>query len=185
MAAHTLLALLRGINVGGRNKLPMADLRGLAVDLGFSKPRTYIQSGNLWFGTHLPAPAAGERLSQGILARFGLQVPVVLRTRDQLATARAASPFGHAPDPKFVHIGFFSPAPDPAKVAALDPQRSPPTEFVVIGAEAHVHYVGGSARSKVTMPWFDRQLGVVSTARNLRTVDKLLAMQPACAPLRG
>jgi len=179
MANHsnplTRVALLRGINVGGRNKLPMAELRALCADIGFVGTRTYIQSGNVVFTADQAPAVAADTLRLAILDRFGLTVPVVVRRPDELIEARAASPYAEH-DPKFVHIVFLSDIPQASRVAALDPERSPPGVFEVIGAEMHIHYLGGSGRSKITLPWIERELGVTGTGRNLRTIDKLIAM---------
>jgi uncharacterized protein (DUF1697 family) len=181
--AEQTIALLRSINVGGTNKLPMADLRRLCCDLGFARVRTYIASGNVLFQTDLALGESAERLRSGIAERFGLTVPVVVRRVADLVAARARSPYADVGEPKFVHIVFLSGHPSDEAVAGIDLDRSPPTEFVVRGAEAHVHYVGGSARSKVTLRWLERQLGQTATGRNLPTVDKLIGLaSPRKAP---
>lgn len=166
------VALLRAVNVGGRNKVPMAALRAHMAGAGFTDVATLLASGNVFFREHPPDPA--NALSQVISEHFGCTVPVVLRTADQLATSIARCPFPAADcDPKLLHVGFCSSLPDPAAVAALDPDRSPPDRFVVVGDTIYVRYATGSARSKLSVAWFDRQLGCTTTFRNWRTLGKI------------
>ena len=172
----THIALLRGINVGGKNKLPMEGLRAIFKAQGCASVRTYIQSGNVVF-ENPEATNLAERISKAITERFGYSVPVVLRTAAEFNQAAANNPFlRRGADPKALHVGFLSTAPPSEAVQALDPNRSPPDEFVVLGREIYLHCPNGVARSKLTNAWFDSKLGVVSTMRNWNTVTKLLAL---------
>lgn len=172
------IALLRGINVGGKNKLPMKDLASLFEDAGCSDVQTYIQSGNVVFS----AKAAVTRrlpsaMAQAIEARFGLQVPVILRSATELGAVLRDNPFvQQGADPSTLHVAFLAAAPKAAQVAALDPNRSPPDVFVVRGGEIFLHCPKGMARSKLTNAYFDRKLGTTSTLRNWNTVQKLAAL---------
>jgi uncharacterized protein (DUF1697 family) len=177
----TYVALLRGINVGGNNKLLMKDLAALCGACGCADVRTYIQSGNVIFGCK---PAAAEKVGAKIAARitadFGLTVPVILRSAEELARVAEASPFlvpGKAVDRQYVM--FLADTPAPAKVAALDPQRSPGDEFAVVGREIFLHLPNGAGRSKLTSAYFDAKLSTISTARNWRTLLTLIAMTRA------
>lgn len=167
------VALLRAVNVGGNNPLPMADLRTAAMRAGASRPRTYLQSGNLVFDAD---PAAID----GITAKLAAQIkaPMVIRRGEELLAARRACPWvaEATADHTAVHVGFFDQAPDPAKVAALDPARGGEDRFAVVGREVFVHYKNGSGRTKLDINWFEGQLGVTSTFRNWRTVLELLKM---------
>lgn len=170
------VALLRGINVGGRTRVPMAALRDVATDLGLADPRTHLQSGNLVFTTSPDdLTGVGARLEAAITDVFGLDVRVLVRTHDELADAVARNPFADAAaaDPKSVHLLFLDRAPTPDQIGGLDPHRSPPDEFRVSGREIFLHYPNGSGRSKLTLDWFERGLGAVGTARNWRTVTAL------------
>ncbi len=162
------IALLRGINVGGHNKLPMAELRALCAELGFGDAKTYIQSGNVAFDAE---GEVAERLRAGIEARFGLRVPVVVRTREQVAAAMAANPL--PVDDKMLHLIFLDRVVDGS---ALDPNRSPGDVFEVHGDVIYVRYGVASHMSKLTIGWFEKQLGCTATARNWRTVGKLLTL---------
>ncbi len=171
----TQVLLLRGINVGGRHSVPMAALRELLSSLGCREIRTYIQSGNAV--VEGPGDDLGPRLEAALLARFGFAVPVIVRSAQDLRRLAQAHPL-QVPGAldKHLYVGFLSQEPDPARVAALDPLRSPPDCFVVQGAEVFAHYPGGSARSRLTADWFDRCLGLTSTWRNQATVRALAAL---------
>lgn len=173
MARH--IALLRGINVGGKNKLPMKTLRALLEGLGCADVATYIQSGNAVFdGSATLAKALPEKLAQAIDRELGLSVPVVLRSAAQWHEVAAGYPFDAEDDA--VHVAFLADKPTAARVRGLDPDRSPGDSFEVVGREVFLHCPNGVARSKLTNAWLDRALGTVSTSRNWRTVQKLAEM---------
>ena len=177
-ASRPYVALLRGVNVGGRNKLLMRELAAMFVEAGCEDVRTYIQSGNVVFRA-APTLADGlsARITTAIAASHGFQIPVVIRTAADLARVIHGNPFlADGADPTKLHVGFLAQAPDPAKVARLDPGRSPPDAFVVRGDEVYLHFPAGVARSKLTNGYFDRTLGTVCTIRNWRTVCKLHEM---------
>jgi uncharacterized protein (DUF1697 family) len=172
------LALLRAVNVGGKSKLPMKELRDAMQAAGFANVATYIQSGNVLFDApDADRDALPGRLAALIEREFGVRSPVVLRTRDELAQAIANYPFaGDGTPAKLLHIMFLADLPAPANVAALDPNRSPGDDYVVIGRDVHIRFGAGVAGSKLTNAYFDAKLGTVGTARNLRTANTLLEM---------
>jgi uncharacterized protein (DUF1697 family) len=177
MDAMTYLALLRGINVGGKNKLPMKALAGFFTEAGCKDVRTFIQSGNVVFtapgdAAHLPGVIAAR-----IADAFGFKAPVQLRTAEQLARVVADNPYlkaGAAEDA--LHVLFLADPPSPGRVESLDPRRSPPDEFLVRGQDVYLHLPNGVANTKLTNAYFDSKLATVSTGRNWRTVTKLLAL---------
>lgn len=172
------VALLRGINVGGKNKLPMKDLSALFVAAGCEGVRTYIQSGNVIFSAS-PTVAEGlsARIAEQIAARFGYRTPVILRTAEQLRDLVIHNPYVAAGMPEDgLHVLFLADEPGPDRVAALDPGRSPGDTFVVRGREIFLHLPGGVADSKLTNAYFEAKLDTVSTGRNWRTVKALLTM---------
>ncbi len=179
MARESLhVALLRGINVGGKNKLPMKDLCALASAAGCAEVRSYIQSGNLVFRI---APALGERVAGLIGAavekRFGFRPPVVIRSAAELRKVSADNPFlGAGADPTTLHVAFLADRPSAAQVAALDPNRSPPDRFTVRDREIYLTCPNGLGRSKLTNAYFDAKLATVSTLRNWRTVLELIEL---------
>jgi uncharacterized protein (DUF1697 family) len=177
----THVALLRGINVGGKNLLPMKDLAEAFVAAGCAQVRTYIQSGNVIFS----APPGSEkqlhdRIGAQLAQRFGYTAPVVLRTTEQLRAVMRTNPFlamGAAEDT--LHVYFLSDMPGPHGVEALDPDRSPGDTYIVHSQEIYLRLPNGMARTKLTNAYFDAKLGVTSTARNWRTVTKLLELMEA------
>jgi uncharacterized protein (DUF1697 family) len=175
------VALLRGINVGGKNLLPMKDLAGLFGEAGCADVRTYIQSGNVLFRAN---PARAERLppliAKGIAERFGYRTAVLLRSVEELGETIRNNPFAAAGVPEsWLHVMFLASRPDASRVAALDPDRSPPDAFVVRGREIYLQCPNGVGKSKLTNAWFDAQLATTSTGRNWRTVGRLFDLAGA------
>lgn len=176
--ATTYVALLRGVNVGGKNALPMAGLKELFLQAGAADVRTYIQSGNVVFEAD-PAAAAwhAELIAGQIRERFGIRTTLVLRTVAQIKDVLAANPFlakGVAVDE--LHVAFLADWPTKERVEALDPDRSLPDAFVVRGQEIYLWLPNGVGRSKLTADYFDAKLKTTSTVRNWRTVTKLLEL---------
>ncbi len=174
-ASLQYLALLRGINVGGKNKLPMKDLAELFVAAGCSNVRTFIQSGNVIFhSTSSVARELANLITRRIEERAGYRIPVVLRTAQELGEAIRGNPFIAAGVPeKTLHVYFLASLPSVRDVSALDPDRSLPDTFVVRGREIYVQLPNGMARTKLTNAYFDSRLSTTSTARNWNTVLQL------------
>jgi uncharacterized protein (DUF1697 family) len=174
----TFVALLRGVNVGGRNEVPMADLRSALSALGLGDVVTYIQSGNVVFRAPAPDPASlAVAIESCVEETFGLLARAVLRTRDELLTVVAANPFlERGADPSTFHVLFLDRTPAPSAVAELDPGRSPPDEYEVRGREIYLHLPNGMGRTKLSGDYFERRLGVAATARNWKTVLKLVEL---------
>lgn len=171
----THVALLRGINVGGNNKLPMAELVKLVEAAGGRDVSTYIQSGNAIFqASAAVAKRMPAALAAAIAKHHRLAIPVVTRTGAELAAILAANPFVHAGVlPEKLHVMFLAATPTPKAIATLDPARSPPDEFVVHGAHVYVHFANGSGRTKLTNAYIDGKLATTSTMRNWNTVRAL------------
>ncbi len=174
----TYAALLRGINVGGKNMLPMKDLVALCEQAGCARVRTYINSGNVIFESR--AAAVGKvaaAITQAIEKRFSFRSPVIVRSAAELDDIVSNNPFLKAGiDEKWLSVMFLQSLPEPARVAALDPDRSPPDKFEVRGREIFAHCPNGVGQSKLTNAWFDSKLATVSTGRNWRTVCTLRDM---------
>jgi uncharacterized protein (DUF1697 family) len=171
-------ALLRGINVGGKNLLPMKELVAMFAAAGASDIESYIQSGNVVFSAGAAVAAKiPDVVGKKIEKRFGFAAPIVVRSADELAAIAHGNPF-LAPDGDFAILAvmFLAEKPSARAIAALDPGRSPPDEFVVRGREIFVRCPNGFARTKLTNAWFDSKLETMSTGRNWRTVLKLLEM---------
>jgi uncharacterized protein (DUF1697 family) len=172
----TVIALLRGVNVGGHNKLPMAHLREIAADAGFAEVRTYIQSGNLVAATVLEPESAGKVLADAIRVATGLTVPVIVRTAQQWSDLIAANPFPDASDPgRHVHVIFLpAPATDAARVFAA--AAFAPEEIVVTGSEVFLPLPDGMGRSKLAVAVNRVPELAAGTARNWNTVLKLATL---------
>ena len=177
----THVALLRGINVGGKNLLRMKDLAGMFVKAGCSDVRTYIQSGNVVFSAPPPiVKGLPELITERIRKRFGYRIPLILRTSQQMARTIRDNPFLQTGAPeKALHVYFLADLPDAKALAGLDPDRSPPDTFRACGREIYLHLPNGMARTKLTNAYFDSKLSTMCTARNWATVLKLSAMMEA------
>jgi uncharacterized protein (DUF1697 family) len=170
------VALLRGINVGGKNILPMKTLVSIFEDAGCKQVRTYIQSGNVLFRT---SAARVEKVlgvvTAAVSRRLGKPIPIVTRSAAQLQSVVQHNPFlSPGIDVGSLHVAFLAKRPGKAAIDSLDPERSPPDEFVVRGREIYVRFPNGVARSRLTNAYFDKRLTTTSTVRNWRTVLKLV-----------
>jgi uncharacterized protein (DUF1697 family) len=174
---RTWIALFRGINVGGSNRLPMAALRSDLEGLGLTGVRTYIQSGNVVFGS---AERSRAKLADAITTRteelHGFRPLVLLLTREELLAAVEGNPFPEATaDPKSLHLSFLAEPAATPDLAALERLRAPTERFALVARVFYLHAPDGIGRSKLAAT-AARHLGVALTARNYRTVDKLLSM---------
>ncbi len=174
----TYVALLRGINVGGKHIVPMKELVQIFTEAGCLNVRTYIQSGNVVFNASakvvkdLPK-AIASKIEEG----YGFWSPVVLRSRDELALATRRNPFLKTGLPEqTLYVYFLADEPSAAAAKTLDPQRSAPDKFHVTSREIYLHLPNGMGRTKLTNAYFDSKLKTVATARNWATVRKLLEM---------
>jgi uncharacterized protein (DUF1697 family) len=175
-----LIALLRAVNVGGR-MLPMAGLRALCGELGWENVETYIQSGNVVFEAGGTPEALEARLEQAISERFGLEVPVIVRTASQWARLAKANPFKDAArdEPNRLQL-LLSKQPPRADAAETLMERAQAGEAVeAAGGALWFHFPDGIARSKLTPALIDKACGSPSTGRNWRTVVKLREMVEA------
>ncbi len=174
----TYVALLRGINVGGKNRIKMSDLVGVFDDAGCADVRTYIQSGNVVFGASAKvAERVPEVAAEKMLERFGLRVPVVVRSGEQMQRAVRSNPYlTPGADPKSLYVLFLADTPSGKALLALDPERSPGDVYRVIGGEIYIRLAAGAADTKLTHAYFDSALETVCTMRNWRTVTTLAEM---------
>lgn len=172
------VALMRGVNVGGKNMVPMKDLVGIFAAAGCGDVVTYIQSGNVVFRADDKVVKRLESvIAKKVEERFGFKVPVVLRTASEMEAVVRGNPFLKVRvAEETLHVSFLADHPGKNLVAELDEMRSPPDEFAVIGREIYLKLVNGAARTKLTNAYFDSKLKTVSTMRNWRTVLKLAEM---------
>ena len=173
----TWIVLLRGVNVGGANRLAMADLRALMGSLGHTSVSTYIQSGNIVLTSARSNRASlAAEICAGIERAHRLSVSAVLRTPEELREALATNPFTTEPEGTKVLITFLSDVPATDDVAKLERDRFVPDRFELLGSEIFMHYPNGAGRSKMTLDYFEKRLGLRGTARNLNTVSKLIEL---------
>ncbi len=173
----THVALLRGINVSGKNPLPMKELVRIFEAADCENVRSYIQSGNVIFDAPGGASKICDSVSAAIEKSFGYRIPVILRTASQLRNIIGANPFlKPGVDLKWLHVYFLAQAPGSHAIAGLDPARSAPDAFHVLGQDIYLHLPNGMGRSKLTNAYFDSKLATLSTARNWATVLKLAEM---------
>jgi uncharacterized protein (DUF1697 family) len=178
-ASRPIVALLRGINLGPNRRIPMAALREVLTRAGFEGVRTYVQSGNVVLSSDRPPAAVARELEGLIAAEFGFEVPVVARSRDELASVVARNPLGDvAENPKRYQVTFLE-SELPAEVASrLEALRVEPERLVIDGREIYTWHPDGVARSKLWAQTASSKGlgGVAGTARNWTTVTTLLAM---------
>lgn len=170
------IALLRGVNVGPRNRVAMADLRAALAER-FDNVATHLQSGNVV----LNAQERGEDLAQEcerlIAERFGLEIAVLVRTAEELRIVIERDPLaGIATDPKRYQVSFLAAEPDPAVLERLSTLAAGDERLVAEGRELYAWHPDGIARSRLWAALAGPGLGVRATARNWTTVNRLLAM---------
>lgn len=175
-ATETHVALLRGINVGGRNRIPMARLVDIFESAGYTRVRTYIQSGNVVFDA--PSGAMAQiptRVSALIKKQLALDVTTVARTASEFEQIVAANPFlsDHG-DLSALHVGFLADRPSTDQISAIDPDRSPPDECIHLDLALYLRCPNGIARTRFTSTYLERTLGTTTTIRNWRTTLAVL-----------
>ena len=175
----TYVALLRGINVSGQKLIKMAELRAQLAELPYDNIRTYIQSGNILFEREAAEPAViEEEVRQLIAKHYGFDVPVMVKTREDLDYVVNNHPFIHQrnEDPKFVHVTFLAEEPDPERVAKLREEDYSPEEWVLDGTYFYFFSPKGMGNAKMSNTFVENRLKVKATGRNWRTTMKLWEM---------
>lgn len=170
----TVIALLRGINVGGKNPLPMKQLASLLEDLGCQDVRTYIQSGNVVFRTKAKSTSRlSGMISSAIEKHHGFKPHVLLLEASDIGRAISGNPFPTAEsEPKTVHVGFLASAPEKPDLEKLDNLSKKTERFALKGTLFYLHAPDGIGRSKLAAS-AEKLIGVSMTARNWRTVCKI------------
>jgi uncharacterized protein (DUF1697 family) len=181
MARHILL--LRGINLGSRNRIGMPVLREALEGAGFADVRTYLQSGNVVVSSSTKAAGVARKVERLIASEFGLDIPVVTRTRAQLARVVERNPLAKvAKDPKRYQVSFLDAMPSREVVRRIEDAADAKERVVVHGREVYAWHPDTIARSKLWALLAGQNLGVTATARNWTTVQKLLELADAPAP---
>jgi uncharacterized protein (DUF1697 family) len=171
------ILLLRGINLGPNRRVAMPRLREVLADAGFEDVRTYVQSGNIVLSSDKPPDKVAAKCEGVIAEEFGFDVPVVVRTRDELAQVIKRNPLGKvATEPKRYQVSFLDRKPDAKLVKELKALAADSEEFVANGREFYAWHPEGVARSKLWAKLAGKSLGVTATSRNWTTVEALLRL---------
>jgi uncharacterized protein (DUF1697 family) len=168
------VALLRAVNLGARNKVPMAELRARLEDAGYGGVRTYIASGNVLLDGPRGRAAVARKLERLVSDSFGVDTTAIMRTPEELAATVAGHPFGN--DTSRSHVVFLAAKPDRdgnERLAAVDPS---PDKVVLAGADVYLQYAAGVQGSRLSAARLERLLGVRATHRNWRTVAALVEL---------
>jgi uncharacterized protein (DUF1697 family) len=169
-----LIVLLRGVNLAGKNRLSMPQLREALEGVGFEDVRTYLQSGNVVLSTEGSPTQVARDVERLVAERFGLDVKIVVRTRSQLRAVLEHDPLGTvATDPRLYQVTFLEHAPAAATVRELEAAAVGDERVVASGRELYAWHPNGVGRSKLAALMSGKRLGVVGTARNWRTVAQL------------
>ncbi len=170
------IALLRGINVGGKRKILMADLRLLFASIGLSDVTTYIQSGNIYFKSSITEKEKLENMiAEAINSKYGFDVPVIIRTASEIESIILNNPFikqeGVTIDN--LHLTFIKTYPNPQYLDTIPSNSFLPDKFEIIGNNIYIYCTGKVSQSKITNIIFEKKFKVVTSTRNWKTVIKL------------
>jgi uncharacterized protein (DUF1697 family) len=169
--------LLRGVNVGAKNSLPMGELRAMLTKSGCTEVQTYVQSGNAVFKTQLSEAALTKAIEHALEAYMGRPITTTLRTLDQMKAIVDGNPFAKvATKPAYLCVTFLSYAPTKAEVAPLHAQDWRPELLQVVGQEIYTWHPNGQGRSPLAAALGKLPLRGAVTTRNWNTVQKLMEM---------
>lgn len=174
-----LISMLRGVNVGGHNKIKMDALRALYESLKFEEPRTYVQSGNVIFRTKERNSAAlAKKIQSAIERTFKCRPEVILRTTDELKQAISSIPFAASRnlEPGKILVTFLATEPAPDAHATLLTFKAYPEELHLKGRELYIYFPNGAGKSKLPWSSLDKRLKTTGTARNWNSVTNMLAI---------
>lgn len=169
------VVLLRGINVGGHNKLPMADLRNLLTNNGYTNVSTYIQSGNVLLSSEKNSVEISTHIILLIETEFSYNIPVITLTTDELKTCFLENPYAQKEqDIKFLHVTFLDSLPKQELVKSLNINTYNNDAYQVLGKCIYLYTPDGFAKTKFNNTQFEKKLHTVTTTRNWRTITKLI-----------
>lgn len=169
------VALLRGVNVSGKNKLPMALLRDALDKTSFYGMTTYIQSGNIVFNSDLKSTQCADIINELLKSEFDLAIPVIVREQDVIKDILKANPFKMRTieNFKFMSFGFFNEIPTIENVTKIAEFSTDVETFKIVDDVIYFYCGVGFGKTKMTNAWFEKKLGVTSTMRNYNTTLKL------------
>ena len=171
----TYIALLRGINVSGQKKILMADLRTLLEKAGLQNIKTYIQSGNVIFSSSEKKETVATIIFEAIQKKYGWEVPVLVFTSTELKSVFDNCPFSEKKKEKSYFILLKS-KPTTESIIETSKLSTPEEEFVITNSCVYIYYDLGAGKAKLGTNLFERKLKVKATARNYRTMKKLLEL---------
>lgn len=174
-----IISMLRGVNVGGHNKIKMDALRALYEFLKLRNPQTYVQSGNVVFRTdERDLAGLAKRIQDAIEKTFGFRPGIILRTLSELKDAIARNPFAsrRGLDPRKLLVTFLAGTPSPEARQNVLRIKTDPEELRLSGRELYIYYPIGIGRSKLTLAVIEKALQISGTGRNWTSVIKLLEM---------
>jgi uncharacterized protein (DUF1697 family) len=168
----TFISILRGINVSGHNKIPMEELRILYEDMGFKNVTSYIQSGNVVFKS---AKNPGNKIRKKILEKFGFDVPIVIRTAEELGSVIKKNPLVKEKDINIekLHVTFLADVPGKDNLVKIKEYNYEPEKFIISGKEVYLYIPDSYGNGKLNNAFFENKLKVTATTRNWRTVNEL------------
>ena len=168
------IAMLRGINVGGKRKILMADLKSMCVKLGLKNVKTYIQSGNLIFNSDRKSEELQKELENAIAKKFGFDVPVIVKTGNELENSIENNPFlDENTEINQLHLTFLKEKPLKENLQKTLTFNYEPDKFKIDDQDIFIFCAGKYHKSKLTNNFFEKQLKVGATTRNWKTVLKL------------
>ena len=173
------IALLRSLNVGPKNRIKMPELESLLKELGFRGLKSYLQSGNLVFGSDVANPrVVASSIEKAIKKGPGLDVAVLVKTQTEMLRIAGNNPFLKMKgiDAEFLHVTFLFEQPQEAKMKLLETSQDPKDSFRLVGREIYLYCPGGYGNTRFSNTFFEKKLGVAATTRNWRTVNVLASM---------
>jgi len=173
---QTYISMLRGINVSGQKQIRMVDLKSLYESLGLMNVQTYVQSGNVIFGSpEQDAAKLTETIEAQIKETFGFSVPVLIRTANDFQRIIESHPFTQE-DPIRVLVTFLHECPDQSKWNDLRLHKDKVDDFALGEQEIFLFCPGGYGTTKLSNTFFEKKLGVIATTRNWKTINALYAI---------
>ena len=174
------IAILRGINVGGKRKILMADLRELFADLGFKNVATYIQSGNVIFNAvdKMTDIKMADKISKAIFDKYGFEVPVIVRSGTEIKEAVKNNPFYEKDETDIKHLclTFLREKPTEENRLKTETYNYEPDKFIIQEKNVFIYIEGKYHQTKLSNNFFEKKLKVAATTRNWKTVLKLLEL---------
>lgn len=170
----TIVSMLRGVNVAGRNMVKMTELEQTYSSLGFAEVSTYLQSGNVIFSTTISEESLLiKKIQEGLKTKHGMDVTVFIRNPKELGKVVAKKPFQQE---KMIYVTFLKARPDKIPFEKLNSVKGPGEEFRIIDREVFLYLPNGSGRTKLSNNYFEKVLGLPATTRNWHTVTALAEM---------